>query len=406
MHSTGGLQLDYGEQSCVGEDYVPDLKVDGESCQSNLECKSNLCSRGNCLGLPKGSACEGIEDCAAGLTCKQDAFGNQFCSEVSQTGESCSSEDECTNDSTCYLGICGKYFSISKGTYIGSGSSALLCETGYIEYGFCLTAPQNKQKADAECSSRSDCLLDSGAQGTCVCGFNTHGRAYCGAVAGDAEFLDFKDSLLSLIQINQDCHGSISYSERCPSLTKTDQIAEFLKTYYLYLYRPLVIGAPACVLNDLLPFGQGYEANSSASSTGSSALDTETILILGIVLPFFIVSAALCAYFIRRAHQNAQRLHHEQQEEELQIRVEMARSVMILQPSVLSSVQFDLADINFVNGHLTRGVPLAIETNPTTSDPVDTYTDICDGIVVRDKGHMDDEESATSFFTRVQPPRH
>mmetsp|Transcript_10574 Transcript_10574/g.20369 ORF Transcript_10574/g.20369 Transcript_10574/m.20369 type:complete len:463 (+) Transcript_10574:608-1996(+) len=407
MHSTLALLLNDGQKSCVDQYYVPDLKVDGESCQSNEECRSDKCVRGNCLGLSEGSSCSQVEDCEAGLACRADDFGNKFCMKASGPGESCEISDDCSNNSMCYVGRCGKFFSLSKGSYIGD-SSSLLCESGYAEAGFCTNAPRNKQSADEECVSRSDCPLEGSDDfGYCYCGLNTSGKAYCSAVEGDDEFKSFKEALLEVLKLNSNCHATISLSERCPELTRNTKVQDFLNAYYLYIYRPLVINAPKCVIHDLLPFGVTLGTSESDSEDDDSSLDTSTILILAIVLPFFVVAAGICAYFIRRAQNSSAPRRQPSQQASSHQRIEMAKSIVIQQPGIVSqSTVFDISDIKFTNGHLSKGVPVAIVTDPQTNDAEDTYTDVCDGVVMREKGLQDEEESASSqLFTRVLPPR-
>lgn len=406
MHSTLALLLYSGAQTCVDRYYVPGLKLDGETCQFDSECRSELCIRGNCVGLPFGSVCEFIDDCASELACRAESLVSSTCSYLKNPGEQCDNSDDCTNDSLCYLNTCSKYFSIATGSYIGN-SNSLLCETGYEEHGYCAEAPKNQQDPNQPCQSSIDCQLDRSNYGTCICGFNQHGKSYCSSAPGDPEFLDFKEALLKVTKINSKCHSSIAFSERCPDLTRTNEIGTFLNSYYLYVYRPLIIDAPDCILNDIMPFGVGYEPDDTSSSSGggSSSLDTSTIMILAIVLPFFIIATGLCAYFIRKAH--TQRTQPNQAVQTPQARVEMARSIVIQQPGeVIPSNFFDLSDIENINGHLTKGMPIASKTDPSTNDAEETFTDVCDGIVMRPKGPLDDEESASSqLFIRVQRPR-
>jgi hypothetical protein len=62
---------------------------------------------------------------------------------------------------------------------------------------------------------------------------------------GDEEFVAFRDAFLQVAEINEDCHSTISYSRRCPTLVGRPEVENLVVAYYSFTFRHRLVGAPS-----------------------------------------------------------------------------------------------------------------------------------------------------------------
>lgn len=304
MYSTLPLNLSTNNAKCVDQYYISDLKVAGESCKDDSQCKSNECHNSICTGEKAGNRCTDSGDCDTGLFCKGDS--NKFCNRQIEEGEECEVSDECVNSASCFNGYCTRYFSLQNGSQYEDSNdspSPLLCESGYLDSSVtCSDPPHNHRDANEPCESSSDCKLkfknSDDTSGTCSCGLNSDGNAFCRAVQGDDEFKDFKSALLDLIKINRNCHTSINFSERCPELSDSPEISDFNRAYYTYLYRHLIVGQPDCATNTITPFAAGLDL--SVEEEEEESTSTLIIVVIVIVFAVIVIIGLICFLCIKR----------------------------------------------------------------------------------------------------------
>lgn len=304
MYSTLQLNLASNNAQCVDQYTIPDLKVPGEICNKDDECKSSKCVYSKCKGKQTGESCESSEDCEVGLMCSGEK--NKFCKRQVKERGNCTSSEECVNSAACFNGECTRYLSLENGAqYFDSNYAvSLLCKSGYLDASrACADAPYNDNDANEPCESHLDCRLkfersDERKYGTCSCGLNSEGKAFCRAVQGDKEFKDFKQSLLEIIELNQGCHTSISFSARCPELSDRPEMNRFYTTYYTYLYRHLLIGQPKCVTDTITPFAS--EISISIADEDEETTSTLMVIIIVIVFAVIVIIGIVCFFCIKR----------------------------------------------------------------------------------------------------------
>ena len=159
--------------------FVP--KEEGEPCNMNFECNSNICVNNKCSFYPLTHKCE------RSMNCNKNAFcNNSICTTLLQP------QDECNTSKGCPFGYaCGKtsenekskchhMFSIKHGEY---SSESLLCESGLNVNNICVDTYINETNIK-RCTSNKECeyTLIKGnetetKEGKCVCSKN--GEKYC-----------------------------------------------------------------------------------------------------------------------------------------------------------------------------------------------------------------------------------
>ena len=380
MSSVQPYDMSKSRYDCVALSWLPAKKVPGELCELGENCYGGLCSGGVCKGKMEGMQCLVHEECNAGLICSKG-----ICVPQAPQGAQCASDEECANDSLCYNGKCTLVMSLPDGSEFSgwiSENANLICSSGYISNKKCSPAPKNINAPDFTCLSDWDCGLihpdSSTGTGRCFCGFNSYGRSYCQAQAGDSEFEPFQQGLLSILKETNKCHFSISISSRCPALATHPDYASFINAYYLFYYRHAVISTADCVQN-LFPFAQGYEY-AMEQTGGSSEERDKVVVIVVVVVVFSVVLAAgiVCCMCLRkcaideRNQEVARRQIIREEMEEIPIRISrIVHSALneSSQPSPRTESSFQITDIvlNPRNKHyLLKGIPVGKRVNPTS----------------------------------------
>lgn len=383
MYSGKLLKIYEGTQYCVDENYTTG-KVDGESCTTNLECATQVCAGSRCKGLSVGAACKSPDECQVGFTCS--SLYNT-CTPVAQEGEPCVASSDCANNSDCLIDRCVKYFSVPVAVFV-QNSTPLICETGYSLDGYCRPAPKNENSPGTQCFSSSDCPLKGTSRtASCGCGLNLDGDAYCTAAPGDDEFVDFKRTFLKLLEINENCHTSISISGRCHDLEKTPELADFIKAYYLYVYRYLVIEAPNCVIRAITPFAAGYspadDDSSSSSSSDSVSVSFVTVVTLSVVIPAMLILGIIFIIVIRKL-KTVQVAPHS--DERVVHRVVMHHSRLLQHEEGTHEVLYRIEDLISCKYRHKKGIPIANAVDLESREDEDNYTD-------EDVAYFEEEES-------------
>ena len=377
---TSSTQLyDFSASSygCVSSDWLPGLKYPGEICRQSSECGSGQCSsNGKCAGLSQGQPCSVHGDCDVGLVCLGGV--SRFCTaQVSERGH-CESDEECVNSCLCYNRQCTKYLTVPTGSTIGYSSSSLLCTTGYASRGVCSEAPKNSKAADDPCYSYRDCktVFPDGKTDltNCLCGLNDKGFAYCQAVAGDDEFQPFAQGLSAIASVNNKCHFDTAFSARCPELSADSQFHSFINSYYIYIYRHMLIGAPSCAAG-IMPFINSYGDYSLISdSSGNSSDKTIIIVVVVCVFAFLVASGVVCFLCVRRCAR--EEYYHEEITRRRMLRQDMEELVIregrvihkpegLLDPAskfTTDDLGLDQKDKRF----LKQGIPIAIPVHQRT----------------------------------------
>ena len=216
--------------------YPQRVQYPGERCFENSDCITQSCVDSYCQGQNAGGSCTRNADCNVGYYCSPGFY----CARQVSYGETCSHDYMCQNNLACNRtlfedGQCVYYFSIPVGQPVGmcidmltegvsnlcaSGTCTLLSQTDSIGvcsgvwYAPSLTYPRI-------CTSDSQCQgidgLGNSTVGTCSCGMDMHGFAYCDALSGDppAQTLQYLYELhVNSTGITQ-CHTQRRFEYEC-----------------------------------------------------------------------------------------------------------------------------------------------------------------------------------------------
>ena len=226
-----------GNYSCVGGPTITTtLAYPGEFCISNEDCSSYLCNQNVCVGQLPGGACVSNADCDVGLFCGSAGF----CKQQASMYQACSNDYQCQNNLACNRtdfidGVCVPYFTIPNGQPVGlcvdlliesvsnlcqSGSCTLL-NPGFDSVGICSPAYYSISKNYPRiCTNDAMCQGTNGINttiGSCSCGLDMNGNAYCDAFAGDPPGLTVQ--LLYQLHVNStsifNCHTQRRFDQFC-----------------------------------------------------------------------------------------------------------------------------------------------------------------------------------------------
>jgi hypothetical protein len=209
----------------------------GEYCVQNSDCITQECSDNECVGQVAGSSCVSNSDCNVGLFCGPGFY----CTPQLGLGQQCNNDYECGNQMACNRtqftpGLCIGYFSIPINGTVGTCVDMLtegvsnLCATGsctvlrpgYGALGTCTPAfyapTLNYPRI---CTSDSQCVGVNSAgattTGTCSCGMDMNGHAYCDAFSGEPPAI----TVLAIWQIHtasdliNNCHTQRRFDVFC-----------------------------------------------------------------------------------------------------------------------------------------------------------------------------------------------
>ena len=251
----------FGTVKC--EDPHPQLGLayPEESCSSDAECKFGNCSSisRTCVGVKKNEACKSNSECASGLYCYQDK-----CTALIDKGEKgCTSTFECATETVCNFqnslsGTCTQVFSVSNGQQVSDcvRGESFLCSSGACakqgQTDVCVPAYKSPKrllscKSDDECdakNSKGDVL-----EGSCECGYNGQGRAYCAVTIGDnagQTYLQYMKKFYQWGYANK-CNTDRRYNTECFRLSNYHEADEMIHAALYYNFHPQLQDNDSCV---------------------------------------------------------------------------------------------------------------------------------------------------------------
>ena len=183
--------------TCKDRVTLPRTLLDGQSCKLNTDCASNLCNSNKCDGLAESAPCENHNQCKVGYFCgkNNETAIAKNCLKQKVMGEKCSSEYDCLNGFGCFKENCTSYFSLKNGEK-GVGDNFILCESGKIMKGTCVTTKLND--ASDECKgNQTHCNYNVTGLGDnvvientiCQCSRAFQDKNFCEMDSNDAKYL-------------------------------------------------------------------------------------------------------------------------------------------------------------------------------------------------------------------------
>lgn len=283
-------------------------KYPGEKCNINSDCDES-CSNGVCTGTSLGGDCYGSYSCNPGLYCDNSKRDGVCAPLIAKDKAGCESDYDCDYNLLCDI-VSDDYYSLNYCRAIGSYkpgkslglysciyNSSLLCSSGScasittdnVETFYCTQPLKSLQKlpivcnniydVDPICNSNPDSTTNYVNNGTCWCGSNAYGIAYCDANPGDTVITDFNSQLIKWL--------SSSAVKKCNTVRKfvPDSLTcasdyydpdDFNKLFYSYYRSELYIelyGSEDCVVGALYPdYWRSIEENSAILLAASALL--------------------------------------------------------------------------------------------------------------------------------------
>ena len=136
------------------------------------------------------------------------------------------------------------YFSVGLGEVVSNCDTNYeisdLCNSGWcikagylVTHGTCVDAPISNRVSPAICTADSDCTgssTDAVYEGTCSCGFNPSGNAYCSVFPGDPPGLDYLEAIKYFVSQGnlRKCNTARRFSESCWKVGNTEEYIRFI----------------------------------------------------------------------------------------------------------------------------------------------------------------------------------
>lgn len=169
------------------------LNISGSFCELEVESpedESELCYSGYIL---PGANCTANDYCQPGYFCDTVT---STCAARALLGANCSQTYQCEYGSICNYGICINQLSLSQGN---SSETSVACSSGIVLNSTCQAPQLTNGTLPKTCTSDIDCLSSDGiTPGTCQCGADINGTAYCAAHRSD---------MISLRQLKSSYNG-------------------------------------------------------------------------------------------------------------------------------------------------------------------------------------------------------
>jgi hypothetical protein len=147
------------------------------------------------------------------------------------------------------------------------------------------------------------------SNGSCFCGLAEEGNAYCGSLQGDKEYEEFIDAFADVAEINNACHSSISYSNRCPQIKNSKEAKALVSSFYRYFYRHKLVNVPQCVMDVYFPgVSEGFEGSggsagdseSDSSDSSEGSLGTVGIIVVVVVIVGILIIGVIIYFIVRK----------------------------------------------------------------------------------------------------------
>ena len=245
----------------------------GEPCKAQGDCIFGSCLNGKCKGSSAQGSCVTHLQCDPNMRCF-----NGTCQGLLPVGFSgCVNDFDCVPNAGCNItthggtGVCVPYFSIPVGAYAGGDCTAnpdfsILCASGWCQksswiskYGTCVSAPMSITGTPVRCNQQSDCVGVTSTStyiGSCSCGFNTAGNAYCSPFPGDVAGLSVMNKLKALVNsgILTYCNTARRFTDGCWNTFNSTFINDLEAALYYFDNYAKLQGNDDCVkslfLND------------------------------------------------------------------------------------------------------------------------------------------------------------
>ena len=288
----------------------------GGQCSRPDDCISGVCTNSRCVGKKEGEECNVDKhyECEIGTFCAtvSEGKGKPVCT-VQDPTFGCNDGYECPNTHGCSsemedseeVGKCVEYYSLDDGKAAPANKDFSFCKSGFAaddanKNAICRSV--KLKKADTvtflECKNDDDCVYEytegtvkktTSFVGTCDCGYNADGKAYCRP--GNLDIPNYDDyikkvkSLLSETRCHTEernnCHFTNVHSEfKLTELEnlKVDSIRKHLlagmtddqkclKNALFPSYNPEVV-IPKCPKFEIKPETQGEVVQKCAESNG------------------------------------------------------------------------------------------------------------------------------------------
>ena len=227
----------------------------GEPCNTDENCISSWCANKICQGLGQGDICSSDLECGIGLYC------NGQCNALITIGGTCTKDEACMNDLTCFKGKCTEYLSQEDDTEVSvcENQINLQCTSGgcftVSDKSYCLPSVSS-QKIPNECVFRSSCeiMIDSLHASSfttdCQCAQNGFATSVCALSTGDAPYVNYINYLSAWISSEyiHKCHTTQRLSLKCAELNWDYKNWVKLSYFqYLALNYPTYLYSDSCV---------------------------------------------------------------------------------------------------------------------------------------------------------------
>jgi hypothetical protein len=246
---------------------VSDNLFPGEICKTGDDCfYIKTCNADNrCAGLPVGATCIRHGVCNPGLRC--DYNTNTCKQQIDTNDKGCQTDQDCNNGAGCNItttgGVCIPYFSVDVGEVVSNCDEHYeisdFCETGWClktgffsDTGLCITAPVSLNVPPHVCTTDSDCTGTTGQStfsGSCQCGYNPEGAAYCSTFPGDPPGLAYIDALKYFITSGalEVCNTDRRFSEDCWKVSNGTSYYTMVAALQYFDNYPLYVDNSECI---------------------------------------------------------------------------------------------------------------------------------------------------------------
>lgn len=293
--------------TCTAAPVTPSSKsYPGIKCSVGSDCYSGMCTNGYCQGLAQGSPCSaGVSQnvqCNPGLFCN---IGSTVptCLSLFQVNEQCTSDYECTYGTGCYnQATCKQLGSISSGGSVAASecinSMSKYCESEQCHVftsnntAICVDRFKNSHSIPYKCTTSANCVSNTNSKtnsylnGTCSCGNNANGYAYCSLFPGDGYYSKYLNKLeeFDMSSSITKCNIDVAYHSSCMNShwDKSD-LYEYQYYYYMYQYYTNLYDAEECTIKVFYPSYYGYKSNYDDAESSSFAALLKTLGLIYLV---------------------------------------------------------------------------------------------------------------------------
>lgn len=272
-HSANSF-CDVNSGKCVPPTVTKLQSYPGEPCNTQSDCAYGQCTNSVCVGTGLGLRCSKNEECAPGLYCSSSSV----CTAQLAVGSSCTTDYQCVSYAGCVNRNCTAYYSLPVNSTVpdcGSNSLSNFCESmacaksGWLgTTGTCVSVKKSAHPMPQPCTSNANCTATDNTPGTCSCGYNSRGIAYCQPNLGDSQGLWLIQAYRNAVsRSNGACNTVRRLSQYCwMAINEWENV----KTqYWNFYYLPLLQGNDRCVSET---FNQAYWTDLATYVTAGTAL--------------------------------------------------------------------------------------------------------------------------------------